>query len=416
MDNKEFLHNLFQKKAALIKEIRDTVSEIESRADRRETGEDKQKLDNLEKELGEHEERIKHITLLEDSNKRDAEQREKFENMLVVPTDRQEHELEARIRNFMRAALPDATEWGPRSIDIDLAEQRDLSVGTATAGGNLVPTGFVRTLQDFLEERAAIRRTNAEVLRTSSGENLQHPKVTGHGSAAIVGEGTAIPESDPTFGQLTLGAFKYGTLVQVTSELIQDNAVDLPGFLARNAGLQIGQANGAHLVTGTGTGQPEGISNSGTVGKTGATGQTTTVTGDDLIDLFHSVTSGYRARAFWVMNDLTAASVRKLKVSTNDQYLWQPGLQAGQPDLLLGRPVITDPNMPTMAANALSIAFGDFFFYYKIRDVRTVRFERSDDFAFANDLVTFRVLFRTDARQAINGADAAVKFYQNSAT
>lgn len=141
---------------------------------------------------------------------------------------------------------------------------------------------------------------------------------------------------------------------------------------------------------------------------------------NDLVDLYHSVISGYRANAYWMMNDLSAAIIRKLRDDTGGSglgnFLWQPGLQAGAPDTIFNRPVVTDHNVAVMAANALSIAFGDFSAYFAIRDVNAVRFERSDDFAFANDLVTFRALFRTDSKQLINGASGAVKFYKNSAT
>jgi HK97 family phage major capsid protein len=151
------------------------------------------------------------------------------------------------------------------------------------------------------------------------------------------------------------------------------------------------------------------------VGKTGATGQTATVLADDLIDLFHSVVTGYRASGSWLMRDATLASIRKIKTgeSGSVQYLWQPGLQAGAPDTILGRPVVTAPSMPTMAANAYSILFGDFSRHYVVRDVQGVRFERSDDYAFATDQITFRALLRTDGKRVDL---TAVKAYRNSAT
>lgn len=416
-DSKEFIQRLLDKKGQLVEELRQVYTEAESRSEGY-TAEDKQKIERLEADLKRVSDGIDTGMRQAEMNKKDAEQREQFKKMLTTETAeaKKGRDLEQRINSFMRAALPDAEVWAPRTIDVPLIERRDLTKGVATAGGDLVPTGFVRTLMDFLEEMAAVRNLEPNLLRTSSGEDLQLPKVTGHGAAAIVGEGAAIPENDPAFSQVTLGAFKYGTLIEVSRELIEDNAVDLPSFLARNAGLQIGQANGADLVTGAGVTTPEGIANNAVAGKVGATGQTISVTGEDLIDLFHSVVSGYRARGWWAMNDLTAAEIRKIREDTTGNFLWQPGLQAGQPDRLLGRPVVTDPNIAEMAANAFSIAFGDFGRYYTIRDASPVRFERSDDFRFANDLVAFRVLFRTDARQVINGADSAVKWYQNSAT
>lgn len=419
MNIQEFIKQLFDRRRNLIEQQREHHAQMEAR-DGGPTAEDNAKWEALDEDIREIGSRIDHLVSMEEVNRQHEEQRAQFENMLTPRHESVDESVEQRIRTFMRAALPDAEQWGPTSITVNwrgnpLAEQRDLTKGIATAGGDLVPTSFVRTLMEHLIELAAVRRTQPNVITTSSGENLQLPKTTAKQTAVIVGEGATIPEGDPAFGQVTLGSFKYANLIDVSRELIEDEAVDLASFLARDAGIAIGQANGAHLVTGTGTGQPEGVATNGTVGKTGATGQTTSVTTDDLIDLFHSVVSGYRVRGWWLMNDLTAAFVRKIKDADN-QYIWQPGLQAGQPDLLLGRPVVTDPNVAEMAANALSVAFGDFGRYYTIRDVGSVRFERSDDFRFGNDLTAFRVIFRTDARQVINGADAAVKWYQNSAT
>lgn len=294
------------------------------------------------------------------------------------------------------------------AADVRAAEQRDLLTSTA---GAPIPTSFVRSLREHLIENSAIRQTNTTVITTQSGEDLQVPKTTAHPTATLIGEAAAITENDPTLDLVTLQSFKYANLAQLSREFVQDEAVNVLEYLARHNGIAIGNASGAHFVTGTGTGQPRGVQTAAGVGVTGATGQTTTVTSDDLIDLFHSVVSGYRIRSFWLMNDATVATVRKLK-DGNQQYLWQPGLQADQPDLLLGRPVVDDPNMPEMAANAKSILFGDFSGYY-IRDVGSVAFERSDEFAFNTDLVTFRAIARTDGDLV---DENSVKAYQNSAT
>lgn len=274
-------------------------------------------------------------------------------------------------------------------------EVRDMTAGSATAGGNTVPTGFVRDLYDYLEVFSGMRRTNATIVTTASGENLEFPKVTSHGTAAIVGEGTALAEADAAVGKLTMGAWKYGQLVQVSNELLTDTGVDLLGFLAKDCGRAIGRATDAHYVTGNGTNQPLGIMAACGTGVTGGTGVGGSATFDNLIDLFYSVNEDYRANGGqWFMKDATAGGVRKLKDTTN-QYLWQPATQVGQPDLLLGAPVVTDPNVAAAGTNNLSIAFGDFSTYI-IRDVATVRFERSDEFAFSSDMVTFRCIFRTD--------------------
>src|SRR4029077_12641626 len=133
----------------------------------------------------------------------------------------------------------------------------------------------------------------------------------------------------------------------------------------------------------TGTGSTTGLPTSGA-----------SVGADVLIDLFHSVIPQYRARGSFLMNDSTIKVVRKLK-DTTGQYIWQPALVAGQPDTILGRPVYADPNMAAFGTSTKPIAFGDFSGYF-VRDVTPLRFERSDDFAFGNDLISFRVLYRTD--------------------
>lgn len=359
------------------------------------------------------------IRELEESEqrKRDLdEQRDRYRHV-VTPADGdlQEATLEDEFRSFLKG------ESG-RSLSVRIdarakqrsagVEYRDLSKLSAAAGANVVPTGFVSKLYEHLVEVSAVRQAGATVLTTDSGENLLVPKTTAHGSAALVAETAAITENDPTFGQVTLNAYKYGVLIQVSSELITDTAVDLLGYVARQAGRALGLASGAHFITGTGTAQPEGVATNVTTGKTGTTGQTLTVIYDDLIDLYHSIVSGYRARSSWLMKDSSLASIRKLKDTTN-QPIWQPGLVSGAPDTLLGRPIFTDPGVAAMAASAKSILFGDFGSYYTIRDVAGVRFERSDDYAFGNDLVTFRALLRTDGKPIDT---TAVKAYVNSAT
>jgi len=377
--------------------------------------------ERLSQEFEETTQRIAELEALELRKKDLDGQRERFEHVVKPEEPRgwAEHDLEERVRMFCRGGLPDA-EWSPRAIEFKIPgelkrtihEQRDLSKASGAVGGFTVPTGFVARLYEHLVEAAAVRQTGASIITTDSGENLLVPKTATHGSGALVAEAAAIPESDPSFGQVTLNSYKYGVMIQVSRELIEDSGVDLLDYLARQAGRALGIASGAHFVTGTGTGQPEGVQTNSTVGAQAPVGNTTSAHADTLISVFHSIVSGYRNRGVWFMLDANVAKVRQLKDTTN-QYLWQPGLQLGVPDLFLGRPVVTDPAMVVMAASAKSILFGDFSSYYVIRDVSGLRFERSDDFAFANDLVSFRALIRTDGKPI----DAtAVKAYQNSAT
>jgi len=272
-------------------------------------------------------------------------------------------------------------------------ERRDVLIsGTA---GAIVPDSFLGRLYEHMIDSSAIRQTNVTVLTTAGGEDLQVPKTTAYSAATIIAEGAPITESDPAFAQVVLGAFKYAILVQVSSEALTDNGIeDLEGFLARQGGQALANGSGAHFMTGTGAAQPLGVVTASTLGVTGAAAVVGAFTADNLIDLAYSVIEPYAGRATWMMRRATEGAARKLKGSDNN-YLWQPGLVAGTPNTLLGRPVVSDPNIAAVALSAKSVIFGDMSTYY-IRDVSGVRVERSDEFAFSTDLVTFRFILRTD--------------------
>ena len=282
-----------------------------------------------------------------------------------------------------------------RTVEVP-AERRDLTKGTATAGGNTVPTSFYGLVLEHMIESSAILQAGATILNTASGENLEIPVTTSHSSGALISEGGSLTESDPAFAKRTLGAYKYGLSIQVSSELVADTGFDLLGYLARQAGRAVGNALGTDLITGNASSKPSGVVQTASTGVTGGTTVSGAFTADNLIDLHFSVIAPYRASTScaWIMRDATLASVRKLKDSQN-QYLWQPGMQVGAPDVLLGKPVYTDPNVAAVATSAKSVIFGDISAYY-VRLAGGVRFERSDDFAFQNDLVTFRAIVRGD--------------------
>lgn len=282
--------------------------------------------------------------------------------------------------------------------------RRDLLAGTATDGKETVPTGFYDRLVEHMIESSAILQAGPTVLDTGSGEPIKVPVTTSYSTGAIVAEAAAISESDPQFTDRTLGAYKYGVLIDVSSELLADTAIDLVEFITRQAGRAIGNAFGAHLVTGTGTNQPQGVATAATAGVTLAT-----VTADGMIDLFYSVIAPYRSSSScaFVTSDATMATIRKLKDSAG-QYLWSPAQGPGTVDTFLGKPVYSDPNMAAHAAAAKSVLFGDFGTYF-VRRAGGIRVERSDQFRFANDLATFRVLLRGDGMQA--DQTGAIKAY-----
>ena len=366
--------------------------------------------DGLNAELENLDKRIKSAL---DVEERAKQADEAFERVAGKPAERgapQAQQTDDELRSFLRGEGPRAYEVRPTGP----VNFRDLSKLTDAAGNNTVPTSFYNRLVAHLIETSAIMQSGATILNTASGEIIQVPKTTAHSSASIVTEAGSISESDPTFGQVELGAYKYGTMIQVSRELLTDTGVDLEGYLAMQAGRALGNAFGAHAVTGTGSSQPRGVVTDATLGVTGATSVSGAFTADNLIDLFYSVIAPYRMSnaCRWIMKDSSAAEVRKLK-DDNGQYLWQPALTAGAPDTILGKPVLTDPNVAAIATSAKSVLFGDFSQYF-VRLAGGVRFERSDDYAFGNDLVTFRALLRADA--ALVDLTGAVKYFAGGAS
>jgi HK97 family phage major capsid protein len=336
---------------------------------------------------------------------------EQFNRLLKQPADASKRgndgaDTQTELRNFLKGAPGAPRVFEVRPEGYTPTDFRTLSKLTTGAGGNTVPTSFYDRLMAHLIEVSTVLQAGATVLRTDSGETIQVPKTTGHSTAVLTTEAASLSASDPAFGQASLGAYKYGVLIQLSRELVDDTGVDLEGYLAMQAGRALGNAFGADAITGNGSSKPTGILNNSTLGVTGPTGvsgglgatsATANSGGDLLIDLFYSVIAPYRSSssAAWIVRDATAAVLRKLKDTTGN-YIYQPSLIAGTPDTLMGKPVYTDPFMPAVATGAKSVIFGDLSAFF-VRLVGGVRFERSDDYAFANDLVTFRALLRADS-------------------
>lgn len=295
-----------------------------------------------------------------------------------------------RATDEYRAAFWHALRAGRNALYAD--EVRALQVGTDSEGGYLVPDEFERTLVQALEAQN-IMRGLCRVITTGSGDRLI-PVVSSHGTASWIAEEGAFTESDEAFSRVTLGAHKVGTLIKVSEELLQDSAFDLAAYIASEFARRIGTAEEEAFVNGNGTGKPTGVIGSAQVGVTAAAGNA--ITTDELIDLFHSLKRPYRARATWLMADSTAKVIRKLK-DNDGQYIWQPGLQAGQPDRLLARPVAISDYVPAIALSAKVIAFGDFSYYW-IADRQGRVFQRLNELYAVNGQVGFRAYQRVDGK------------------
>lgn len=292
------------------------------------------------------------------------------------------------------------------SFGTDAAERaniarRDLTQLSAGAGGNLVPTSLFGELYAQLREGADSMFSLGRNIVTPGGDSMQFPTVSTFSAAALIAEAGTVGESDPAFGLVTLDAYKYGLSVQVSTELEEDSAV--PGmipFIIEQAIAGIRRGVGAHLVTGTGSSQPNGIDNGST---TSAIAINTYPTADQLIAIQHDIASPYRANASWLFNDAAVAELRVLKDTTN-QYIWSPGIGAGVSDTLLGAPVYTDAAVEAKGTSKKVGIYGDIAAGYLIRTVGNIRAERSTEFAFLNDLNTWRFLSRHDGDIIDNNA------------
>jgi len=276
-----------------------------------------------------------------------------------------------------------------------------LQEGTDSEGGYLVPDEYERTLVEALEEENMFRQL-AKVIRTSSGDR-KIPVVATKGTASWIDEEGAYTESDDSFGQVSIGAYKVGTMIKVSEELLNDSVFDLESYIAKEFARRIGAKEEEAFFTGDGSGKPLGILAATGGAETGVTAASSTaVTADELMDLFYSLKSPYRKKAVWVLNDSTIKAVRKLKDSTG-QYLWQPSLVAGTPDTLLGRPMKTSAYMPVIAAGAKTIAFGDFSYYW-IADRQGRSFKRLNELYAANGQVGFLGFQRVDGKLVLSEA------------
>jgi HK97 family phage major capsid protein len=358
---------------------------------------------------------------IEDVEEREQQSRDQEEAMarLLGPNHGARNSSDAEIvtglRNMLLRNDPApllARDASPRSNYSPGVEKRDL---LKTAPANFTPISFYGQIVQSMVDSSAVLAAGATVITTNTGEPFRIPRATAMSTASITAEAAVITESDPTLSVVELGAYKYGVIVQVSREIIEDSGADLQAYLAQMTGRSLGLAVGNHLINGTGTGQPTGVLTTATTGVTAPTGcatslgaQGTAGQGTDLLNnLYASVAEPYThsKAAGFLLRGATLAAVRNLKTTTGD--LVGNSYLANAP-----APFFADPYVPAMAANAKSVLFGDWSRYF-VRIVNGVKFERSDDFAFTSDLVTFKATIRLDAALV---DPSAIKVLVNSAT
>jgi HK97 family phage major capsid protein len=280
-----------------------------------------------------------------------------------------------------------------------------LQEGVDASGGYLVPEEYDSRLIDKLSEENIVRKLATTI--TTSGEHKINIAGT-KPAAAWIDEGEALTFGDATFAQKNLDAHKLHVAVKVTEELLYDNAFNLEGYIIDQFAQALANAEEDAFLNGDGEGKPLGIfSDDGgaEVGVTAASDKS--ITADEVISLIYSLKRPYRKKAKFILNDQTISALRKLK-DNNGQYIWQPALQAGEPDRLLGYEVLTSQFAPTIEAGKPAIAFGDFS-YYNIGDRGTRSFQELKELFAGNGMVGFVAKERVDGKLVLPEAVKVLK-------
>jgi len=282
--------------------------------------------------------------------------------------------------NLMRKGNPDM---------LSSDERKAMSAGTDSEGGYLLPAPSVGRIVKKIHEISPIRQI-ANVMSISSNV-LEGPYDNDEGSCGWVAEtGTRSDSATPQVGQWRIEAHEMYAMPKVSQTLLDDAAVNIEAWLGDKVANKIAKTEAAAFITGTGVGQPRGFASyttaatgdaSRTWGQiehvvTGANGAFHTTQADPLFELIGAFKTAYLANANWVTRREVITAIRKFKTTTTLEYIWQPGLQVGQADKLLGYPIVIAQDIPAIATGSLSMWFGDFREAYQIVDrigLRTLR-------------------------------------------
>ncbi|NJO07453.1 MAG: phage major capsid protein [Chloroflexaceae bacterium] len=331
------------------------------------------------------------------------------------------HERLAGLETALKAALDAPAR--PRGLVVpgdarrELAEQTALKVfnryirtgikaalqeNTPGEGGYLVPPLYSSQLAAALRDMSVLRQAGARVINVQGTNSFKVPTMTHTTAAVLTAEEGDYSEIEPTFNQITFTPFKYTRLAKVSDELLADSGIDVvSSVLLPDFAQAFAAAENSAFATGTGSSQPQGVVTGATAGSTATSG---TFVADDIIKLYHALPAAYRQRAVWLVNDAIAQIIRTFKETTTGNYLWQPGLQSGTPDRLLGRPVYTLNTMDNaVTANKNILLFGDLSFYW-IVDFGQEALKRLEELYAATGQVGFRAYRRMDARVMVGEA------------
>lgn len=300
------------------------------------------------------------------------------------------------------------------------AIQAAMSTTTGSEGGYIVGTQYMTTLAEALRSYGGIRAA-ATTMTTDNGQTMNFPAADATAEEGeLLAENGEVSTGDTTFASLALSTYMFSSKdIAIPWQLLSDSVFDVEAYITALLQVRLGRITSRFFTTGTGSSQPRGIVTASSAGKIGTTGQTATVTYDDLVDLEHSVDPAYRVNpgVGWMFNDSTLKVIRKIK-DGNGRPIFVPGYEygnpGGAPDRLMNKPIFISQEMAGMAANAKSILFGDFQ-KYVIRDVMDLMLFRMTDSAFTRKAQTGFLAFMRSGGNLID-VGGAVKHYQNSAT
>ncbi len=293
------------------------------------------------------------------------------------------------------------------------AVRNALNIGEDTEGGYTVPDEFERRLIQALEENNIFRQM-ATVIKTNSGTR-KIPIANDTMEAQWIDEGEEIPETDTRFGQTTLSAYKLGTMIKISNELLHDSAFDLASYIAARFGVAMGNAEERAFFTGDGDKKPLGILDETGGAELGATSSSqTAVSFDDIFDLYYSLKSPYRRNAQFICNETLLLQLMKIK-DNNGNYIWKPSLDIAKPDTILGRPIRTSTFMPAVAKGERVLLFGDMKNYW-VADRQARTFRRLNELYARTDQVGFLTTQRVDGRLILPESVKVLKMAGNKTT
>lgn len=397
---------LRERRNELAREARNLLA---NKGDQKWTAEDKAKFDEMADQIDRLDDQITTTQKILDKT---AEER--FADAPV-------QDPQAKVKDLTRALHEKLIRHGPSAMTPDELRQvrNTLSTGTGNQGGYTVQTSVAMELINSLAGYRGVRDRASRIV-TSTGAPLSYPTSDGTSEEGeIVAENATAASADPTFGTVPLNTYKFGSkIIAVPIELLQDSNIDVIALVNQRVRDRIGRIQNKKYTIGTGSSEPYGISVAASVGKTGTTGQTTTVIYDDLVDLEESIDYAYDegGNLGWMMSQAIRKVIRKIK-DTAGRPIWTPSYDAGisgaKADQLLGHDIQLNNHMPTPAANAVSIAFGDLS-KYMVRDALEVTLFRFEDSAY---LSKGQIGFLAWTRAGGNLLDTgAVKTYKHSAT